>query len=124
MFCELTNENLLIYAANNYKNELCIDKTEFLSDFNRFKYLKKLINKYLNDEKEDYSKTFRLILNHIIIIYNVFNKSAAHKIMIFKLNGEQLGVVKPCLLFLDLITKNDFKDIELNKRAIEACRKI
>lgn len=121
---ELTGQNLTLYAAHYYKNDQCFDKEEFVEDLNRFKYLKKLINKYLYNEKDDYTKTFRLILNHIIIIYNVFEKKAAHKIMLFKLDGEQMSIVKTCLLHVGLIRPNEFADTPLNKRAIEACRKI
>lgn len=93
----LTEENFLLYAARHYENTLCEDAEEFYDDLKRFKYLKRLFGKY----KESGELKERLILNHIIILYNVFGSSAT-KMLFLKLSGfhEEL---KPFVLFLGFL---------------------
>ena len=117
---DLDAENFTLYAFRNYSNPHCIDMEEFNDDLNRFKYLKKLINKYM----EHGVLSERLILNHIIVIYNVFGIEAANKMMEFKIPPMQWSVVKPFLLFLKYIKHTDYIDVELNKDAVEALRDI
>lgn len=76
----LTDENYIILSARHYDNPQCFDNTEFFNDLKRVKYIKRLLNRYksLGDLKE------RLILNHIIILYNCFN-SFATKLLFLKL---------------------------------------
>ena len=77
----LTDSNFLLYAAKNYDNPSCHDTVEFYADIKRFKYIKKLLNHYLtNDVLKD-----RLILNHFIILFNVFGHTHATRMLFFKL---------------------------------------
>ena len=64
----LTESNLLLYAAKHYYNPRFSDIDEFYEDLKRFKYVKRLVNRYLDDK--DLSE--RLILNHLIVIFNAF----------------------------------------------------
>ena len=66
---KLTKDNLLVYAAQNYYNPKCIDTEDFLEDLKRFKYIKRLLNRY----RDSGVLSERLILNHLIIIFNVFD---------------------------------------------------
>ena len=68
IFEELDNNNFLLFAANHYNNPGCTDILEFKEDLNRFKYIKRLFNRY--EQSGDLQE--RLILNHLIVIYNVF----------------------------------------------------
>ena len=68
MFDELTEDNLFLFAAKHYYNPVMGDVEEFYEDMNRFKYIKRLVNKYL----ETGTLSERLILNHLITVYNVF----------------------------------------------------
>jgi hypothetical protein len=79
----LTESNFILYAAAHYNNPQCYDIEEFNEDLKRFKYVKRLINKYIEygDLKE------RLILNHIIALNNVFNPSVIAKMLFVKLEG-------------------------------------
>jgi len=92
----LDESNFLLYAAKHYENSQCYDTIEFYDDLKRFKYIKRLFNRYL--EEGDLKE--RLILNHIIILYNVFNNVAATRLLFFKLRGLE-GLLKP---FLELLS--------------------
>jgi|TARA_R110000744_G_scaffold355398_1_gene461957 hypothetical protein len=120
----------MLYAAANYDNPHCYDTDEFYDDLKRFKYLKRLLNRY----KETGELKERLILNHITVIYNVFGPSAATRLLFFKLEG-YYELLKPFLVFMnhmpDLvigigINNKTIKDvdIDLDMGIIKALRKI
>lgn len=92
---QLTDTNFLLYAAHFYDNPECFSTEEFIEDLNRIKYIKRLFNKYKNegDLRE------RLILNHIIILGNVFGPVAAPRILFFRLKKFK-EYLKPFLEFL------------------------
>ena len=94
---KLTDENFLIYCAKHYDNPQAISTQEFLEDLERIKYIKKLINRYIEsgDLKE------RLILNHIVTLYNCFGQNLA-KILYLKLEN-QFRYVKPFLVMINMI---------------------
>ena len=122
LFNELDGNNFVLFAAKHYHNRQCQDADEFYDDLNKFKYIKKQVNRFLKND-DDNDRVFRLIKNHVIIIYNVFDIEAAHRMMAYKLEEEQLTVIKPILLGLGFITTKDFIDIPLNQKAVEQCRK-
>lgn len=94
----LNENNFLIFAAKHYINPNCISTDEFLEDLNRFKYLKKLFSTYKkrNELKE------RLILNHFIILYNVFEARALTRMLFYKLHDYK-DCVKPFVEFLNYL---------------------
>ena len=120
MKIELNDANLFLYAAKHYYSPLGIDAEEFNEDLNRFKYIKRLVNRYL----ETGQLSDRLILNHIIVIFNVFGIEAALNITMFKMNNEQLEVIKPFLVFLKYIRNDQLTEIKMDKVAVDALRKI
>ena len=79
----LHSGNASLYAAKNYDNPGCTDTLEFYDDFKRFKYIKRLFNKY----KESGNLKYRLILNHIIVIYNQFGQEGGTRLLFLKLHG-------------------------------------
>lgn len=103
----LNNDNFMLYAAQNYNNPRILDVNEFYEDFNKFKYLKKLLTKY-TDKKELHE---RLISNHIISIYNVFNFEAATNMCFFRLRKESWPALKTFLLFHNYIKPDQFINI-------------
>jgi hypothetical protein len=130
MIQQLDDSNFMLYAAANYDNPHCYDTDEFYDDLKRFKYLKRLLNRY----KETGELKERLILNHITVIYNVFGPSAATRLLFFKLEG-YYELLKPFLVFMnhmpDLvigigINNKTIKDvdIDLDMGIIKALRKI
>ena len=96
MFDDLNDENFLIYAMKSYNSPHCI-MSEFEGDIKRTKYLKKLFRKY---KKSNILKE-RLILNHIILIYNVFGVEAATRILFFRIDERDYDILKTFLLYLN-----------------------
>jgi hypothetical protein len=91
----LTESNFLLYAAANYTS-VCYDTEEFYDDLKRFKYLKRLFSRY---QKNDDLKE-RLILNHLITLYNVFQHDGATRMLFFKIDRHHWPILKTFLLFL------------------------
>ena len=91
----LNDANFVLYAAKYYDNPSCTGMDEFHDDLNRFKYIKRLFTKYKanGDLKE------RLVLNHIIVLYNLFG-DATTKMLFLKLDG-QWQYLKPFLIAIN-----------------------
>lgn len=114
----LTEENLFIYAAKHYYNPRYIDADEFNEDLKRFKYIKRLLNRY----EETGKLSERLILNHLIIVFNVFGIEAGLKILEFKLDNRHWPQIKPFLIFLRYIRNDQYTNITMDKVVVEALR--
>ena len=119
-FKQLTEKNLLLYAAKHYSNPTFSDIEDFHEDLKRFKYIKRLLNRYL--ETDDLSE--RLILNHLIVIFNMFGIEAALNILDLKLEEKHWPVVKPFLIFLKYIKNDQYTGITMDPTVVEALRKI
>jgi hypothetical protein len=92
---KIDESNFILYAAQCYDNPQCMDETEFFDDLKRFKYLKRLFNKY----KENGELKERLVLNHLTILYNLFEKGAT-RMLFFKLRN-YYDILIPFLKVLD-----------------------
>ena len=124
-FNELTNENYLMFALLHYDNPHCIDIKEYFEDVRKLKYIKRLFNRY----KEDGVIKERLILNHIISFYNVFENEAATRLLFFRVGKEYHSLLKTFLVFLnkmpDKINENLYSDsIQLDDKIIEILRNL
>jgi len=124
-FNELTNENYLMYALLHYDNPHCVDIKEYFEDVRKLKYIKRLFNRY----KEDGVMKERLILNHLISFYNVFENKAATRLLFFRVGEQYHSLLKTFLVFLnrmpDKITEDLYSDgIQLDDKVIEILRKI
>tara|TARA_R110000868_G_scaffold9000_10_gene45686 strand:+ start:38394 stop:38786 length:393 start_codon:yes stop_codon:yes gene_type:complete len=95
MMLKIDESNFVLFAANNYDNPQCMDEIEFFHDLKRFRYLKRLFNKY----QETGELKERLILNHLVVLYNMFGSDAATRMLFFRLE-EYLPMLKPFLIFL------------------------
>jgi hypothetical protein len=95
-FDDLNSENYLIYAMKAYDRPNCI-MSEFKEDMKRFNYLKRLFRRYrkLGELRE------RLVINHIIVLYNVFGVEAATRLLFFKMVKDDYASLKTYLLFLN-----------------------
>jgi hypothetical protein len=120
VFDEVNEDNFILFAARHYYNPTCIDVEEFYEDINRFKYVKRLLNRYLETGK----LSERLILNHLIVIFNSFDIQPALCMLEFKLDREHWPIIKPFLIFLRHIRNDQYVEIEMDKTVIEALRKI
>lgn len=117
---ELTEDNLFIFAAKHYYNPLGVDADEFNEDLKRFKYIKRLINRYL--ESDNLSE--RLILNHLIVIFNVFGNEAGLAILNLKMEKKHWPVLKPFLIFLKTIRNDEYTNIPQDPIVVSELRKI
>ena len=120
VFDELTNKNFEMFAAHYYDNPECMSVDEFKEDLSRFKYLKRLLRRYeVDDDLQE-----RLILNHLIIIYNVFGIKAANRMIWFKINHEHYHFIKPFLVFLHYLPENEMVEIGMDKVIVERLRNL
>ena len=117
---DLLEEDLVRFAIKQYYTPRGIDFDEFYTDLKRFQYVKRLLNRYC-----DYGKLGeRLVLNHLIVIFNVFGYYGGLKILGLKLDERHWPIIKPFLVFLKAIRTNQYTDIESNPEVEEKLRKI
>lgn len=127
---KLDEFNFLLYAAKHYDNPQCYDTVEFYDDLKRIKYIKRLINRYI--EEGDLKE--RLVLNHIIILNNVFGPVATVKMLFLKCKGLE-SQLKSFLIFLNILPDKvenigienrtiNTKEISHDERILEELRKI
>lgn len=124
----IDDNNFLLFAAKHYDNAQCHDTMEFYDDLKRFKYIKRLFIKY----QESGELRERLILNHIIVLYNMFGNEAT-RMLFFKLDG-YYTYLKPFLVLLNRMPEKIYNvgnhdiiynsDILMNSGIIEELRKI
>ena len=119
-FSTLTPENINMFAMKHYDNPLCVDEKEFLDDMKRFKYLKRLFRKY------DTSKEFksRLIINHVIVLANVFGVDAATTLLFFKIDKQHWHLLKTILIFLNYMPEGEMLDLETDQNVMEELKRI
>ena len=96
-FDDLNDDTFLMFAMREYNNMQCPDIEEFYDDLKKIKYIKRLFNSYRNNGqlKE------RLILNHLIIFYNVFTLQAGTRILFYKIEKDFWPMLKTFLIYLD-----------------------
>ena len=98
MFDELNNDNIMMYAVKAYDKPNCI-MSEFKEDMKRFNYLKRLFKRYRKyDELRE-----QLVLNHLIVIYNVFGPEVSSRLLFFKMAKDDYSALKTYLLFLNIM---------------------
>ena len=97
IFDDLNYDNFLMYAMKEYNDIQCTDIEEFYDDLKKIKYIKRLFNIYKNTGqlKE------RLILNHLIVFYNVFPIQSGTRILFYKIEKSFWPMLKTFLIFLD-----------------------
>lgn len=105
MIENLTNDNFILYAAKSYISPHYIEE-EFFSDLKRIKYIKRLIQRYT------YSGELRerLLLNHIILVYNVFDTEACTRMLFLKIKPNDYSCLKTFLIYLNYMP-NEIKYI-------------
>tara|TARA_B000000460_G_scaffold137147_1_gene96651 strand:- start:216 stop:578 length:363 start_codon:yes stop_codon:yes gene_type:complete len=107
MFENLTKDNITMYAIKHYHNPSCEGMSEFNDDMKRFKYIKRLFRKY----KDTGILKERLLLNHIIVLNNLFGAEASSTLLFFKTEQEYWPVLKSFLEFLNIMPENDLQEI-------------
>lgn len=98
VFDDLNNDNVTIYAVKAYDRPNCI-MSEFKDDMKRFNYLKRLFKRYRKfDELRE-----RLVLNHLVVLYNVFGPEAATRLLFYKMSKDDYSSLKTYLVFLSVM---------------------
>lgn len=119
----IDSKNFLFYCIKHYDNPHCLGIDEFNDDLKRIKYIKKLFTRYIEtgELKE------RLILNHIIILNNVFGPNALCRILFYKLK-KHLPLLKPFLIYIhvlpEIVNNIHCDDIPLDQTIVETLRKL
>ncbi len=91
----LTEDNALLYAVKAYERPNCI-RSEFKDDFKRFSYLGRLFRRF----KKTGELRERLIINHLVVLYNVFGVPATTRLLFFYIRSAEYSILKTFLIFL------------------------
>ena len=120
IFDELNEENFTLFAIRHYDNPQCTSTEEFYEDIRRFRYLKRLLKRYLKSGE----LRERLILNHLIVLSNLFGVDNTLRMLEFKLEKEFWPILKTCLLYLGYIDEKWKTDIPLDEEVTKRMREL
>lgn len=122
IFNELNEDNFLLFAIKNYENPQAVTKEDFEKDLNHFKYIKRLLKRY----KRDGELKTHLLLNHFIILYNIFGE-AATPMLFFKIEKDLWSSLKSFIIFLNRLPeypKSGIHDIQVDIYCLAELNKI
>jgi hypothetical protein len=122
IFNELNEDNFLLFAIKHYENPQAVTREDFDKDLNHFKYIKRLLTRYKNTGE---LKT-HLLLNHFIVLYNIFGE-AATPMLFFKNERELWSTIKSFIIFLGRLPeypKSSIHDIQVDLNCLEKLYKI
>ena len=122
IFNELNEDNFLLFAIKHYENPQAVTKEDFEKDLNHFKYIKRLLKRY---KKSGELKT-HLILNHFIILYNIFGE-ATTPMLFFKIENDLWSSLKSFIIFLNKLPeypKSSIHDIQVDNNCLSKLYRI
>jgi|TARA_B110000495_G_C22901270_1_gene525948 hypothetical protein len=120
IFEELNEENFTLFAIRFYDNPQCTSTEEFYEDIRRFRYLKRLLKRYSKSGE----LRERLILNHLIVLSNLFGVENTIRMLEFKIEIEFWPILKTCLLYLRYIDEDWRTDIPLHEEVTNKMREL
>ncbi len=100
MFDNLSEENILLYAAKCYDKPNCV-RSEFEEDYKRIRYIKRLLQRYRISGKIKE----RLIINHLVIVQNVFGIEASTRMLFFRIDWKDWSALKTFLIYTSAMPK-------------------
>ena len=121
-FDELNEDNFQIFAIKNYENPQAITRENFEKDLNHFRYIKRLLKRY----KSSGELKVHLLINHFIILYNIFG-DAATPMLFYKIEEELWAIVKTFVVFLNRLPDYPhtyIHDIEMDKKWLKELESI
>jgi len=121
-FNELNADNFLLFAIKHYENPQAVSVDDFEKDLNIFRYIKRLLRKYKNGS----DLKVHLLINHFIILYNIFG-DAATPMLFFKLDEDLWPSLKAFVLFLDRLPdypRTSLHELEVDEYCLEELRGI
>ena len=122
IFNELNSDNFLLFAIKHYENPQAVTKEDFEKDLNHFKYIKRLLKRYKNTGE---LKT-HLLLNHFIILYNIFGE-ATTPMLFFKIEKELWESMKTFVVFLDKLPeypKCYIHEVKIDEKCLSELKKV
>ena len=122
IFNELTEDNFLLFAFKNYENPQAVTKEDFDRDLNHFKYIKRLLKRY----KRDGELKTHLLLNHFIILYNIFGE-AATPMLFYKIEEDLWSTMKTFVMFLGKLPeypRSKIHDVQVDLNCLSELYKI
>ena len=120
MFNEITKNNWLLFAQTHYDNPTLEQEVEFYEDIKRFKYLKRLFRKY----KITGDIKIRLVVNHIIVLQNVFGADVAMTLLLYKIDNEHWPILKTVTNYLGYLYMHELKDTQVDIRVIRMLKEL
>ena len=122
LFDHLNEDNFLLFAIKYYENPQAVSRDAFEKDLNHFKYIKRLLKRYKNTGE---LKT-HLLLNHFIILYNIFGE-ATTPMLFFKIEKDLWPVMKAFIIFLNKLPEypqSEIHDIQVDLDCMKELYKI
>ena len=122
LFSELNEENFLLFAIKNYENPSAVTREDFDKDLNHFRYIKRLLKRY----KSSGELKVHLLINHFIILYNIFGEGAT-PMLFYKIEKNLWSSIKSFIVFLDKLPeypKTYIHDIPLDEVCLQELRSI
>ena len=120
MYEKINANNVVMYAIHHYNNHQCEGEKEFEDDLKRFKYIKRLLRKY----HETGILKERLLLNHMIVLHNVFGSDAVATLLLYKIQEEYWPTLKSFLLFLNILRTDELSDVKKNEEVYEVLKEL
>tara|TARA_B100000073_G_scaffold26390_1_gene20432 strand:+ start:4352 stop:4732 length:381 start_codon:yes stop_codon:yes gene_type:complete len=120
-FTELNEKNFLLFAIKHYQNPQAVTREDFDKDLNHFRYIKRLLKRY---KKEGELRT-HLLINHFIILYNVFG-DATTPMLFYKVDRDLWDVTKTFIVFLNRLPeypRTIIHDIEMDQNCLEELKR-
>lgn len=121
-FNELNEDNYLLFAIKNYDNPHAVTQDDFYEDLKRFKWIKRLLRRH----KEKGELKTHLLINHFIILYNVFG-DAATPLLFFKIDKEFWSILKTFIVYLDRLPEyphTTVHDIEIDIECMKSLNSV
>ena len=119
LFDKITAKNFSAYAMKHYDDPQCEDMEDFQEDLRRFRYLKRLLHRY----HENGELRERLMLNHLICLFNVFGYDACMRMLEFKIKDDSYwSSIKTMLLYLEYIEEGWKLEIPIDESLAERLR--
>ena len=121
-FTELNESNYLLFAIKFYDNPQSVTREDFESDLKRIRYVKRLLKRYQNNGE----LKVHLILNHLIILFNVFNE-ATGPLLFYNLDEELWPAIKSFLIFLNRVSeypKTKVNEIEADEYCLQQLKEL
>ena len=120
MYEKINANNVVMYAIHHYNNPQCEGEKEFEDDLKRFKYIKRLLRKY----HETGILKERLLLNHMIVLHNVFGSDAVATLLLYKIQEEYWPTLKSFLIFLNSISSEELDHVNYDVDVLDVLEEL